>query len=204
MKKLFRIGLLTLCLMGVLTIPAFAVGSGVAETETSSTSWTYTATLDGTDADTPTTISGGDMYLLIVIKTASLDDGGFPASLTADDILYIDQRTATADDVSSNTIVFSNFTPLNYTGGTAFVTGGSLTAPLAIGTLENHGVLGDANSDQRVNVADITAIRDHILERTALTGTGLAMADVNDDSSVNVADITKIRDYILERITSLS
>lgn len=203
MKKGLRIGLLCFLLTNVLAISVFAA-SGVTESG-SAQNWSYTATLDGNDAYTSTTIKEGDMYLLLVIKTSSLSEsGGFPASLKADDILYIDQKTADAADASSNTLVFSGFIPLNYTGGKAFVTGGSLSGPAAIGELPGKGMLGDTNGDQSVNVADITAIRDHILERTLLAGLNLNMADVNADSSVNVADITKIRDFILERITSLS
>ncbi len=208
MRKFFRIGLLAAAFMAMLAVTAFAY-SGVDETEISSTSWTYTATLDGSDEETevtsavtPTTITEGDMYLLLVLKTSAPEtDTAFPDTFTADDILYIDQITATE---SNQTIVFSGFIPMNYAGGKAFVTGGSLESPTYIGYLPSHGVLGDANGDQSVNVADITTIRDHILERSILNGTNLAMSDVNNDSSVNVADITKIRDYILERISSLS
>jgi len=211
MRKFLRIGLLAAAVMAILAISAFAY-SGVDEIEISSTSWKYTATLDGSDnetavtsATTPTTINEGDMYLLLVLATSDPEtDTAFPETFTADDILYIDQITADATDEGNQTVVFSDFIPLNYTGGKAFVTGGSLGSPTYIGYLPGHGVLGDANGDQSVNVADITAIRDHILERSTLDGMNLEMADVNNDSSVNVADITKIRDYILQRITSLS
>ena len=202
MKKTFTIGLLVFALLNFLAISAFAASSVVESG--SSPSWSYTATFDGADSSTPATIHEGDMYLLIAIKSTALTNGVFPTALTADAITYIDQKTATSTDAANNTVVFSGFIPMNYAGGTVFVTGGSLTGPVALGTLTGHGVLGDANGDANVNVADITAIRDNILERTALTGTNLAMADVNNDASVNVADITKIRDFILERITSLS
>lgn len=202
MKKVIRSGLMVLALMCLLGISAFAA-SNVTETGTSN--WSYSATLDGSDSSTATTVKTGDMYVLVVIKASALPSGGgFPSALTADSIIYIDQKTAVSTDEATNSITFSGFIPMNYSGGKAFVAGGSLTVPVALGTVTSHGVLGDANGDMSVNVADITAIRDHILERTLLTGSNLTTADVNGDGSINVADITKLRDFILERITSLS
>lgn len=60
--------------------------------------------------------------------------------------------------------------------------------PVTIMTL-----LGDANGDGDVNVADVDYVIEHIGE--ALDATNKA-ADVNDDGEINVADV----DYIIERI----
>ncbi len=197
MKKFFRTGLLALALMILLAIPAFAVSS--VDQSSGTSNWTYTATLDDPS------IAKDQMFLLIVIKTSSLSDtGGFPATLSAGDILYIDQKTASAEDQTNHTIVFSNFIPMNYVGGKAFITGDNLSGPTYLGDLPSHGILGDANGDEYVDIADMTAIRDHILKRTTLTGTKLAMADVNNDTHIDVADITKVRDFILKRIPSLT
>lgn len=202
MKKRIITGLLLIALLNILAIPALAA-STVVEGGTSP-SWSYTATLDGNDAATKTTIQAGDMYVLIVIKSTALNSGGFPTALTADAITYIDQKTADAANATSNTISFTGFIPMSYSGGTAFITGGTLTKPLALGVLASHGVLGDTNGDNKITATDITVIRDHILKRTLMTGTNLAMADVNADGKITAADISKIRDYILKRITTLS
>lgn len=205
MKKLFRMGLLASVLMILLAIPALAV-SDVDESDTTS-NWTYTATLDGNDneiietpAATPTTIQAGDMYLLIVIKTSSLGEGGvFPASLSADKILYIDQKTASAEDGANNTIVFADFIPMNYTRGTAFVTGGSLTAPLAIGTLDDHGILGDVNSTNTVNSTDARWILQYYVHLREFTETQRRLGDVNDSGTVNSTDAR----WVLQRYVGI-
>ena len=63
-----------------------------------------------------------------------------------------------------------------------------MSFPITIMTL-----LGDANGDGEVNVADVDYVIEHIGE--GLDATNKA-ADVNDDGEINVADV----DYIIERI----
>jgi hypothetical protein len=163
MKKFLATGLLVFLLSLLLTVAASAE-TGVDPTEVSSTSWTYTATLDGEDADTLTTITEGDMYLLLVIKTSSPEtDTEFPSTFTAGDILYIDQKTADANDVSNHAIVFENFVPMNYTGGKAFMTGGDLASPTYIGYLESHGIMGNVDGDENgVTIIDARYILQYL------------------------------------------
>lgn len=57
-------------------------------------------------------------------------------------------------------------------------------------------LVGDANGDGEVNVADVTITVDHIL--TSLTEGFISYnADVNEDGDINIADITCIVDIIL-------
>ncbi len=135
------------------------------------------------------------MYSLVVIKTSSLDSGGFPSSFTADDILYIDQKTADSTDAGNNSIVFSNFIPMNYTGGKAFMTGGSLSEPTEIGTLESHGLLGDVNDSNAVNVTDAMWVLQFSVNKRTFDDTQLLLADVNTSGAANVTDAM----WILQR-----
>ena len=57
-------------------------------------------------------------------------------------------------------------------------------------------VRGDANSDGRVNVADIVAIANYILNNPSARFNATA-ADVNNDTRVNVADIVGVANLIL-------
>ncbi|HXG37730.1 MAG TPA: dockerin type I domain-containing protein, partial [Bacteroidota bacterium] len=65
-------------------------------------------------------------------------------------------------------------------------------------------VIADVNGDRGVNIADLTMIIDHILQRTRLTGIDSVKADVNSDGSIDVADVVHLRRFLLAEITSLS
>ena len=53
---------------------------------------------------------------------------------------------------------------------------------------------GDVNGDGFINVADVTALINHILNSTYVS---LDVADMNNDGQINVADVTALIDYIL-------
>ncbi len=59
-------------------------------------------------------------------------------------------------------------------------------------------IAGDANSDGKVNVNDVTSIQRHLAEVEILTEYEMLMADVNGDKSVNVSDATMIQGYLAE------
>ena len=54
---------------------------------------------------------------------------------------------------------------------------------------------GDVNEDNEVNIADVTALIDYLLNVTSTIN--LAAADVNNDSEVNIADVTRLIDLLL-------
>ncbi len=66
-------------------------------------------------------------------------------------------------------------------------------------------LVGDANEDGAINMADVTAIVQHIGNRDAygLTGQGIVNADTNADGQVTGVDATIIQRYISSEITSL-
>lgn len=76
---------------------------------------------------------------------------------------------------------------------TATVTG----LPLAQFTATASFILADVNNDYDVNIADLTSIIDHILQRRTLTGIDSVKADANQDGAINVTDIVVIRNALL-------
>ena len=52
---------------------------------------------------------------------------------------------------------------------------------------------GDVNSDELVNIADVTDLIDSLLASADVNDS----ADCNEDGSVNIADVTDLIDYLL-------
>ena len=66
---------------------------------------------------------------------------------------------------------------------------------------EGHGYdLGDVNHDHVVNIADVTALIDYLLNPASEVCT--ICADVNTDNSVNIADVTALIDMLLSNGTN--
>ena len=55
-------------------------------------------------------------------------------------------------------------------------------------------LLGDANGDGTVNIADVTALIDYLLGSGSVN---VDAADINGDSTVNIADVTALIDKLL-------
>ncbi len=58
-------------------------------------------------------------------------------------------------------------------------------------------LVGDANIDASINIGDLTAIIDHVLGRSILTGSDSAAADVNTDGVIDIRDAILMRDRVL-------
>ena len=56
---------------------------------------------------------------------------------------------------------------------------------------------GDVNNDQLVNIADVTALIDYLLDDTKEIN--LLAANMNGDDDVNIADVTALIDYLLNQ-----
>lgn len=66
---------------------------------------------------------------------------------------------------------------------------------------EDHGFdLGDVNHDHAVNIADVTALIDYLLNPASEVCT--ICADVNTDTNVNIADVTALIDVLLSNGTN--
>ena len=56
---------------------------------------------------------------------------------------------------------------------------------------------GDVNNDQLVNIADVTALIDYLLDNTKEIN--LLAANMNGDDAINIADVTALIDYLLNQ-----
>ena len=56
-------------------------------------------------------------------------------------------------------------------------------------------ICGDVNGDNQVNIADVTALIDHLLNSEAEILE--SNADVNADGNINIADVTALIDMLL-------
>lgn len=66
---------------------------------------------------------------------------------------------------------------------------------------EGHGYdLGDVNHDHAVNIADVTALIDYLLNPASEVCT--ICADINTDTNVNIADVTALIDVLLSNGTN--
>ena len=74
---------------------------------------------------------------------------------------------------------------LYFTDGTKFV----------IPTVPQPFTVGDVNGDGTVNIADVTALIDYLLDSSA--SVNVDAADVNGDGAVNIADVTALIDKLL-------
>ena len=64
-----------------------------------------------------------------------------------------------------------------------------------IDTGDEHGPIGDVNHDDLVNIGDVTALIDYLLDNSNEICT--ICADVNGDGSINIADVTALIDKLL-------
>lgn len=58
-------------------------------------------------------------------------------------------------------------------------------------------IVADINNDLDLNIADLTSIIDHILQRRILVGIDSMKADVNNDGAINVLDVVAIQNDLL-------
>lgn len=65
-------------------------------------------------------------------------------------------------------------------------------------------ISGDANSDEKVTVADITVIQKYLANRLQLSDEQLIACDVNKDGVVNIEDATLIQKYLIHLVPSLN
>lgn len=67
----------------------------------------------------------------------------------------------------------------------------------------NDMLIGDANTDSKIDIRDITAINQHLLNMRCLTDSGLINSDIVSDGVIDIKDLVKLKKYVIKEITSL-
>lgn len=212
MKKLLRTLLLAAALTALLCVSALAADSAVSITDqTGATLMPKTAageTITEKDGkyenaakfDVNATGTQGSQYLLLVLREQDVP--------TERNIVYINQAAAGEDGKLAFTGSDAAY-PMTMTSGTYYVylVGDgkefSASAPAASFTYDAGYIKGDANGDGKVNIDDVTAVLNHVVENRFLTGTNFEAADVVKDDKINIDDVTKLLNFIVENITTL-
>lgn len=212
MKKLLRTLLLAAALTALLCVSALAADSTVSITDqTGATLMPKTAagkTITEKDGkyenaakfDVNATGTQGSQYLLLVLRDQKVP--------TEQNIVYINQAAAGEDGKLAFTGSDAAY-PMTMTSGTYYVylVGAdkpfTAKAPAASFTYDAGYIKGDANGDGKVNIDDVTAVLNHVVENRFLTGTNFEAADVVKDDKINIDDVTKLLNFIVENITTL-
>lgn len=211
MKKLLRTLLLAAALTALLCVSALAADSAVSNvtgnilTPKTAEGAEITADTNGkyenaVKFDVNATGTQGSQYLLLVLR-----DQNVP---TEKNIVYINQAAAGEDGNLAFTGSDAAY-PMTMTSGTYYVylVGDgkefSASAPAASFTYDAGYIKGDANGDGKVNIDDVTAVLNHVVENRFLTGTNFEAADVVKDDKINIDDVTKLLNFIVENITTL-
>lgn len=210
MKKLLRTLLLAAALTALLCVSALAADSAVSnvtgEILTPKTAAGGTITeKDGkyenaAKFDVNATGTATSQYLLLVLR-----DQNVPKE---QNIVYINQAAAGEDGKLAFTGSDAAY-PMTMTSGTYYVylVGAdkpfTANVPAASFAYDAGYIKGDANGDGKVNIDDVTAVLNHVVENKFLTGTNFQAADVVRDNKVNIDDVTKLLNFIVENITTL-
>lgn len=64
--------------------------------------------------------------------------------------------------------------------------------------LVGDAIIGDADSDNCVNINDVTAIQRHLAELELLSDAQLVISDTNGDGEYDIADATHLQKYLAE------
>lgn len=214
MKKLLRTLLLAAALTALLCVSALAADSAVSNVTgniltpktaegaeiISDTNGKYTNAVQF-DLTATEGLTNGSQYLVLMLKVA----GENPVP-TAENIYYINQKAA-----ANGALAFTNeggdpIYPMDLVNGTysIYILGdGKTFDPAASFTYDAGYIKGDANGDGKVNIDDVTAVLNHVVENRFLTGTNFEAADVVKDDKINIDDVTKLLNFIVENITTL-
>lgn len=219
MKKLLRTLLLAAALTALLCVSALAADSTVSITDQTGATLmpktaageTITANADGKytgavqfDLTTTQGLISGSQYLVLMLK-----DAGENPVPTAENIYYINQKAAANGALAFTNAGGDSVYPMDLVNGTYSIyivgDGKSFDATKADAsfTYDAGYIKGDANGDGKVNIDDVTAVLNHVVENRFLTGTNFEAADVVKDDKINIDDVTKLLNFIVENITTL-
>ena len=190
----------TVCLLAVaLSVTAFAAGTVGSVSSTDSSGVTLEKNGEEKVNVTYASAETGKEYLVLATKKAVT-----PTSLKADDIVYINQETATGSGVTFTVYPSELKTQTYYVYMSSNASSG-ITALTQVGTYVAEGpayTLGDVNADGRVRANDATLALRGASGLEQLNATQTLAADVNADGRVRANDATAILRFAAGLITS--
>lgn len=192
----------TVCLLAVaLSVTAFAAGT--VETVTGETAALTKNGTDKVDVKYASAESGKEYLVLATNVALNLDK--LSEDLTAEKIVYIDQKTAGANGVEFTINPKELKTQSYYVYMSSNATGGGIGTLAPVGTYTAKGPAytpGDLNDDGRVRANDATLALRGAAGLETLTETQTLAADVNGDGRVRANDATMILRFAAGLITS--
>ena len=139
-------------------------------------------------------------YLIMMVTS---DEEGKLDEIGDGSILYIDQLSSA--DAVEGALTFTVYASQLQTGTIVITSAADGTVKAAI--VKAKYVLGDVNSDGKINISDVIQILQHIVGSRVLTGNDLQAANVTHDvdnhgvAKVNISDAIKILQYIVNIVT---
>lgn len=226
MRKLWKIFLLAGVLCAILcvgTLAAEASTSGVYDVKTS-TGYTLTPQTANQDAITPTpvTINGksqslyanaerftltgpisdtGNQNLVFALKGDTAALGTNTTIPTENNIVYIDQKAADGSAVTFS--IYPSALESGVTYGIYVV--GTKTSYTKVASFSYYApyVLGDVNSDGKIDTSDALLVLQYAAEKVELTDTQKLSADVAvQKGKIDTSDALRILQYAAEKISS--
>lgn len=215
MKKLLRTLLLAAALTALLCVSALAADSTVSNVtggilpldgsgkQITADEGKYTGAVQF-DLTATQGLTNGSQYLVLMLK-----DAGENPVPTAENIYYINQKAAADGKLAFTNAGGDSVYPMDLVNGTysIYIVGEgknfNATKADASFTYDAGYIKGDANGDGKVNIDDVTAVLNHVVENRFLTGTNFEAADVVKDDKINIDDVTKLLNFIVENITTL-
>ena len=202
MKKVFAKTLAFIALFGMISGSAMAADP-IDVYKDDSTITVKVSTLE----------EGEETSLLVTKGTATISE----AFADTTKVYHIDQVAADKDGVSTFSFTYSGADTLTVYSGyaTMAATDDPYTTVVDESTQPTPGAgytLGDVNGDNTINVTDVAAVIQRVVNDTPFKKTvdnvqvdypeGEQAADVNKSGDINVTDVSKIIDYIVLCIIS--
>ena len=138
---------------------------------------------DVTVKPNPSAITSGTFHMAVGEYTQKTIENAFFLNAAGSHFVKATSGTVNAFEAYANNVIASNANRLRIVLDE--------NAEDAPGSLR-----GDVNRDGDVNIADVTALIDHLLSGDT-TGIDVTAADCDTDNAVNIADVTALIDYLL-------
>jgi len=189
----------SLCILFALTLAVFARAQDDHSSDPDTATVISTpSTTDGhieVGEDTDAfrlTVSEGAVYD-ISVELGTLSDSILSIRTASNEILISNDDRDPGVDLSSKVTWEATL------GGDVFVvveSFGGATGTYRLIARRDIGIVGDLNDDSTVDLRDVEALKDFLLQRSSLDGDLRLRADVNQDGAINVADILAMGPFL--------